>query len=143
MIHIDYSRLTLHKVNPGYYGDTTITRVREFKSASSIYLSGTPVACVTTDIKDHLIVFTTKEIAVYFADKNKENLLFSQIYCVGAKYFTNEVTYVLCQNLYETKLDGLRLLDIQSTIKRKEINLMLLKNIEFAISAHFEYSEDT
>jgi hypothetical protein len=53
------------------------------------------------------------------------------------------VTYALCRDEADTKYNGLRLLDMESTLKRGECNMMLLKNIEFGANGTFEFSKDT
>lgn len=88
-------------------------------------------SAISYDIKDHVFIFDEVSMFVGRIDRSLESHTFSNIYAIGVQFFTKQVSYCLCQDVAVTDNAGLRLLDMESTLRKKKCKMLLLKNINF------------
>ena len=65
---------------------------------------------------------------------------FKGMYAMNVKFFNKQVTYVLTRDCPENTHTGLRLLDMESTIKKQHCNMIMLKNIDFGVQRDIAFS---
>ncbi|CDW71088.1 wd-40 repeat protein [Stylonychia lemnae] len=124
--------------------DSYSCSLKRFKTFKDTYISGNLHSAVTYDIKHHIFLFDERDLYIILMDKDAQQIgIISNIFAISVQFFNKQVSYVLCQDKAENLNSGLRLLDMESTLKKRKCNLILLKNIDFGIQRSLEHSKAT
>eukprot|EP00347_Sterkiella_histriomuscorum_P018629 403344788 len=135
-----YSSVSVYQCENNDY-QTALKKIKEIKD---VYLSGPVHSAVSYDIRNHLFLFDGSTLKIVLMEKGAtQPEAIPNVHCSAVKFFNKQVAYLIMNDSFLNIHTGLRLLDLESTLKKKKANMILLKNIDFGDNHCLEYSQKT
>lgn len=137
LVNNNYNVSVYQTSRDSYYSSENM---KKYKVIKDLYIPGNLHSVVSYDIKHHLFLFTSDSLYILFFEKGVKQPDPISLSSIAVQYFNLHVTYILMKDDYTNIHTGLRVLDLESTMKKKSANPILLKNLDFGASHVLEHS---